>query len=61
MENAVMPLRSADHTHGLFFWGFIKGSVYVLPLLMAIDELRSWITEACAKLTLIFSENVAGS
>jgi hypothetical protein len=41
--------------------GFVKDGVNVLPLLMALEELRSWITEVCAKLTVIFSETVAGS
>jgi hypothetical protein len=57
-----MPLRSPDLTPMDFSsGGFIKGGVYVIPLLLVLEELRSWNTEVCAKLTVMFSESVAGS
>lgn len=35
--------------HG-FFLGVVKDDVYVLPLPTTLEELRQWITKACAKI-----------
>ena len=47
------PPRSPDLTPcDLFLWEFIKGSVYIPPLPMSLNEVRDWITHALQTITV---------
>jgi len=46
------PPRSPDLTPcDLFLWEFIKGSVYIPPLPMSLNEVRDWITHTLQTIT----------